>query len=88
MMRPMKLRSIKFVGSAVVVAGLAAGLSGCVSYGNTHALITPVGVAGYHTFKPANAPRNVPPDIQLQQDRDPNRIAAAKVEQPAADNGT
>jgi hypothetical protein len=83
------MRATKLVCSAIVVGGLAAGLGGCVSYGNTHALLTPVGVAGYHTFKPANAPRNVPPDIQLQQDRDPNRIAAAKDEpKPAADNET
>jgi hypothetical protein len=85
----MKMRLMKLVCSTVVMAGLAAGLSGCVSYGNTHALLTPIGVAGYHTFKPANAPRNVPPDIQLQQDRDPNRIAATKdAPKPAADNET
>jgi hypothetical protein len=85
----MKMRAMKLVCSAVVMAGLAAGLTGCVSYGNTHALLTPIGVAGYHTFKPANAPRPVPPDIQLQQDRDPNRIAATKDEpKPAADNET
>lgn len=84
----MKMRPMKLVCSAVVMAGLAAGLSGCASYGNTHALLTPIGVAGYHTFKPANAPRNVP-DIQLQQDRDPNRIAATKDQpKPAADNET
>jgi hypothetical protein len=81
----MTMRSIKLVCSAVVMAALTAGLSGCVSYGNTHALLTPVGVAGYHSFKPANAPRNVPPEIQLQQDRDPNRIAAARREQAAED---
>lgn len=85
----MKMRFMKLVCSAIVMTGLAAGLTGCVSYGNTHALLTPVGVAGYHTFKPANAPRNVPPDIQLQQDRDPNRIADAKAKQEAAaDNDT
>jgi hypothetical protein len=82
----MTMRSLKLVCAAAVVT---MGLSGCVSYGNTHALLTPIGVAGYHSFKPADAPRNVPPEIQLQQDRDPNRIAAAKEEQkPAADNET
>ena len=82
----MKMQLLKLVGSTAVLTAVM-GLSGCVSYGNTHALLTPVGIAGYHTFKPANAPRNVPPDIQLQQDRDPNRIAAAKDEQkPAAGN--
>ena len=73
----MTMRLLKLVCSAAVLASATA-MSGCVSYGNTHALLTPMGVAGYHTFKPADAPRNVPPDIQLQQDRDPNRIAAAK----------
>jgi hypothetical protein len=81
----MKMRLSKLVCSAAVVAGLTAGLSGCVSYGNTHALITPIGVAGYHTFKPANTAR----DIQLPEQRDPNQIAAAKVkEEQAADKGT
>lgn len=84
----MKAGCLRGVTFATVVAGAMA-LSGCVSYGNTHALITPVGVAGYHTFKPASAPRNVPPDLQLQQDRDPNRIADVKAKpQPAADNET
>ena len=80
-------RSLKLVCSAAVMASLTAGLSGCVSYGNTHALITPVGVAGYHTFKPANAPAR---DIQLPpQQRDPNQIAAVKAKQEqAADNET
>jgi len=85
----MTMRFVKLVSSAAVAIGLTAALSGCVSYGDTHALLTPIGVAGYHSFKPANAPRNVPPEIQLQQDRDPNRIAATKEEQkPAADNET
>ena len=82
----MKMRSLKLVCSAMVLAGLTAGVSGCVSYGNTHALITPVGVAGYHTFKPANAPGR---DVQMPDQRDPNRIADAKAkEEQAADNET
>lgn len=83
----MKMRSLKLVCSAIVLTGLTAGVSGCVSYGNTHALLTPIGVAGYHTFKPANAPAR---DIQLPPDqRDPNRIADAKAkEEQAADNET
>lgn len=82
----MKMRLTKLVCSATAAAALAAGLSGCVSYGNTHALITPVGVAGYHTFKPANAPAR---DIQLPPQRDPNQIAAVKAKQePAADSET
>lgn len=83
----MKMRLRKLVCSAAVVGALTAGLSGCVSYGNTHALITPVGVAGYHTFKPANAPvRNI--ELPSQQ-RDPNQIAAAKAKaEQAADSET
>jgi hypothetical protein len=84
----MKMRLMKLVCSAAVVAGLTAGLSGCVSYGNTHALLTPVGVAGYHTFKPANAPQN-PREIRIPDQRDPNRIADAKAkEERAADSET
>ena len=67
---------VKFVSLAAVVAGL----TGCVSYGNTHALITPVGVAGYHTFKPSQPAR----DIHLQEQRDPNRIAAVHSDQERA----
>ena len=81
----MKMRLFKMVCSTAVMAGLTAGLSGCVSYGNTHALITPVGVAGYHSFKPADSAR----DIQLPEQRDPNRVAAAKAkEELAADTET
>jgi hypothetical protein len=78
----MKMRSLKLVCSAMVLTGLTAGMSGCVSYGNTHALLTPVGVAGYHSFKPANtAPAR---DIQLP--RDPNQIAAVKAKEEQAAN--
>lgn len=77
----MKVPVLKVVSWAAV----AAALSGCVSYGNTHALITPIGVAGYHTFKPSQGAR----DIQLPQERDPNRIAAAKAkQQQTADSET
>lgn len=77
----MKVPVLKIVSCAAV----AAALSGCVSNGNTHALITPVGVVGYHTFKPSQGTR----EIQLPQDRDPNQIAAAKAEQEqAADSDT
>lgn len=86
MKRPLK-HGLKLVCLAAVSAGLVAGLSGCVSYGNTHALITPVGVAGFHTFKP---PGQSARDIQLPpQQRDPNQIAAAKArEGQAADSET
>ena len=53
----MKVRLLSFVG----VVSIAAALSGCVSYGNTHALVTPLGVAGYHKFKPENTAPVVPP---------------------------
>lgn len=83
----MKVHWLKLVWFAAVVAGPMTLMSGCVSYGNTHALMTPVGVAGYHTFKPANA--NKARDIQLPEQRDPNQIAAAKArEEQAADNET
>jgi hypothetical protein len=80
----MMKRSSKLVCTAVAMAGLTAGLSGCVSYGNSHALITPVGVAGYHTFKPANTAR----DIRLPEQRDPNQIAAARTQEEQAEDET
>ena len=82
----MKSHWLKLAGSAAVIAGTA-GLGGCVSYGNTHALLTPIGVAGYHSFKPANT--QPARDIKLPEQRDPNRIADAKAkEEQAADNET
>jgi len=71
----MKVPVSRIVSFAAMLAGPIALLSasGCVSYGNTRALITPVGVAGYHTFKPTEPVRDIP--------QDPNRIAAAKPKQ-------
>lgn len=60
----LSLLSVK--GLALVA--LAAALSGCVSLGNTHAFVTPVGAIGYHTFKPENAPQP-PRDINLRRER-------------------
>jgi hypothetical protein len=62
----MKVRLLSMLG----VVSIAAALSGCVSYGNTHALITPLGVAGYHKFKPDNTAPAVP------QPPNPDRVAA------------
>ena len=54
----MKVRLLNVVG----LVSLAAAMSGCVSYGGTHALITPVGAIGYHKFKPENtSPAVLPP---------------------------
>jgi hypothetical protein len=64
----MKVRSMKILA----VVSFAAALSGCVSYGNTHALVTPVGVVGFHSFKPSDSPR----DIQLPERSNPDRVAA------------
>jgi hypothetical protein len=81
----MKMRLLKLVCSAAVIAGGAGGLSGCVSYGNTHALLTPVGVVGYHSFKPENTA--TPRDIRMP--RDPNQVADAQAkEEQAADHET
>lgn len=63
----MKVRLLNIVA----VVSIAAAMSGCVSYGNTHALITPLGVAGYHKFKP----QNTAPVVPLPPS--PDRMAAA-----------
>ena len=63
----MKVRSLSVLG----IVSIAAALSGCVSYGNTHALVTPLGVAGYHKFKPENTAPVVPPRPN------PDRMTAA-----------
>ena len=67
--------------SSLTIVSLAAALSGCVSYGNTHALVTPVGVMGYHSFKPDN--KATPREIKLPEQSMPDRIAATnESEQP------
>lgn len=66
----MKIRSLM---SALAVIAMVTALGGCVSYGNTHALITPVGAAGYHIFKPKRV--DTPRNDQFPQT--PDRIAAA-----------
>ena len=53
----MNIRVLQVLG----VVSVAAAVSGCVTHGNTHALITPVGIAGYHTFKPENTAPVRPP---------------------------
>lgn len=65
----MKMRLFK---SVAIVSVAVAALSGCVSYGNTHALVTPVGAIGYHTFKPDHT--NTPREIELP--RTPDQVAA------------
>lgn len=77
----MKLRLL----NGLMIVSLVAALSGCVSLGNTHALVTPVGAIGYHTFKPDNAPNpNVPRDIRLGG---PDRVAAANEQSKQSNNG-
>ena len=76
----MKVRIV----TTLAVVSFAAALSGCVSYGNTHALLTPVGVVGYHSFKPSNTAR----DINLPEQKNPDRIAANKAAQEQKDDET
>lgn len=53
----MKVRLVTIVG----IVSMAVATSGCVSYGGTHALLTPVGAIGYHKFKPENSSPAPPP---------------------------
>ncbi len=62
------MMKVRLFQTATIVL-LAAAVSGCVSYGNTRALVTPVGIAGYHTFKPDVVDPNKPRDIRLSQQR-------------------
>ena len=73
---------IRFMSSVAIVS-FATALSGCVSYGNTNALITPIGVAGVHSFKPKQNAR----DIHLPAPQNPDRVAAVQ-EQPEQDDQT
>lgn len=60
----------RLVTTALVVS-LTAALSGCVSYGGTHAFVTPIGGVGYHSFKPEN--QSTPRDIRFPAS--PDRVA-------------
>ena len=71
---------IRFMSSVAIVCSAAA-LSGCVSYGNTNALITPIGVAGVHSFKPKQNAR----DIHLPAPQNPDRVAALQEQQERED---
>jgi hypothetical protein len=66
--------------SSLTMIALAAALGGCVSYGNTHALVTPVGVMGYHSFKPDD--KSTPREIKLPEQSTPDRIAAVNDSKP------
>ena len=59
----MKLRML-------VMVSLIAVLSGCVSFGQTDMLVTPVGVAGIHSFAPPPSPDNF-----KQTERTADRLA-------------
>jgi hypothetical protein len=56
----------------VAVISMTGALTGCVSFGNTDALITPIGVAGVHSFKPSDSAR----EINLPPQRQPDTVAA------------
>ncbi len=65
----------------VAVVSFSAALSGCVSVGGTDALITPIGVAGIHSFKPTDGAR----DIRLPEQKNPDRVAANQQRQLEAE---
>lgn len=64
----------------VAVVSFSAALNGCVSVGGADALITPVGVAGIHSFKPTDSAR----DIRLPAQKNPDRVAANQQRPQAA----
>lgn len=77
------MMKVRLFNTVAIVSLAVAGLSGCVSYGNTHALVTPVGAVGYHTFKPDHT--NAPPrEINL---RTPDRVAAANEREEGQQGG-
>ena len=64
---------VRLISSVAMITFAAAALSGCVSYGNTNALVTPIGVAGVHSFKPQ---QNEVRDIRFPAPKNPDRLAA------------
>lgn len=80
-MMKMRLMKTRLMNGLLAVA-LGTALSGCVSYGNTHALVTPVGAIGYHSFKPEH--RTQQREIKLPEHSAPDQIAAVN-EQPKLD---
>lgn len=67
--------------TSLAIVCFGAMLGGCVSYGNTHALLTPIGVVGYHSFKPPGVEQVRPPELKI-----PDRVAATpQPQQPSED---
>lgn len=73
----MKARSI----SNAVAACSFAMLCGCVSVGQTHMLVTPVGAAGIHSFAPPPSPDNL-----KQLDSTAQRLAAMQKQSETSAN--
>ena len=76
----MSYRTSRRLVTTAMIVSFAAALSGCVSYGNTHALVTPIGGIGYHSFKPQN--QSTPRDIRFPAS--PDRVAQAPAPAPIA----
>jgi hypothetical protein len=74
---------VRFMSTMAIVS-VAAALSGCVSYGNTNALVTPFGVAGVHSFKP----KHNASDIHLPAPQNPDRVAAVQSQRSEQDDET
>ncbi|MBL8271126.1 hypothetical protein [Steroidobacter sp.] len=81
----MKMRLVNGLLAIALGTALSIGLSGCVSYGNTHALVTPVGAIGYHSFKPEH--RTQPREIKLPEPSAPDQIAAVNQQPEPVSNG-
>jgi hypothetical protein len=56
---------------SLVIGCMVTALSGCLSAGGTHALVTPFGVAGVHSFAPVDkSRRSFDPDTINARERD------------------
>ena len=53
----MKMRTRKI--GTIIGACLLASVAGCISVPGTNVLVTPIGVAGVHSFKPQPTPDNI-----------------------------
>jgi hypothetical protein len=64
--------------STVLMAVLITSLSACISYPRTHVLVTPIGVAGIHSFAPPKSSIKADPNLKAsnQTDAEKARLAA------------
>jgi hypothetical protein len=57
----------------LIVTCLVAWTAGCINYPRTHVLVTPIAVAGVHSFAPAKTAPAKYPDLRAKELNEPDK---------------